>query len=73
MTKIRVGDRVQRTVKMYDSSIGQKPTETTVEATVVYIHPTCRYYTLRYGFGPGRSFRESEFFPAGVRERYTTN
>ena len=71
MIKIRVGDRVQRTVKMYDSSIGQKPTETTVEATVVYIHPTCRFYTLLYSFGPGRSFRESEFFPAGVRERYT--
>ena len=71
MIKIRVGDRVQRTVKIYDSAVGQKPTETTVDATVVYIHPTCRFYTLRYSFGPGRSFRESEPFPAGVRERYT--
>ena len=71
MIKIRVGDHMKRTVKIYDSSVGPKPTETTVEATVVYIHPTCRFYTLLYSFGPGRSFRESEFFPAGVRERYT--
>ena len=68
---IQLCDRIKRTVKIYDSAVGQKPTETTVEATVVYIHPTCRFYTLLYSFGPGRSFRECEFFPAGVRERYT--
>lgn len=71
MIKIRVGDSMKRTVKIYDSSVGPKPTETAVDATVVYIHPTCRFYTLLYSFGPGRSFRESEPFPAGVRERYT--
>ena len=73
MIKIRVGDRMKRTVKIYDSAVGQKPTDTTVEATVVYIHPMCSSCTLLYSFGPGRSFRESEFFPAEVRERYTND
>ena len=73
MIRIRVGDRMRRKVKIYDSAVGPKPTETAVDATVVYIHPTCRFYTLLYDFGPGRSFRESEFFPAGVRERYTND
>lgn len=69
-----VGDKLKRRMKIYDADrTSGKPTETTVDATVVYIHPTCRFYTLLYSFGPGRSFRESEFFPAGVRERYTTN
>lgn len=71
MIKIRVGDRMKRTVKIFDSTAGPKPTETAVDATVDYIHPQRRYYVLRFDLGPGRSFRESEFFPAGVRERYT--
>lgn len=73
MIRIRVGDRMKRKVKIYDAAVGQKPTDTTVEATVVYIHPMCRFYTLLYSLGPGLSFRESEFFPAGVRERYTND
>lgn len=73
MIKIRVGDRMKRKLKIYDSAFGQKPTEQTVDATVVYIHPTCRYYTLLYSLGSGRSFRESEPFPAEVRERYTND
>lgn len=67
MIKIRVGDRMKRTVKICDSAVGPKPTETTMDATVVYIHPEHRYYTLHYDFGPGRSFRESELFPADQR------
>ena len=73
MIRIRVGDRMMRKVKIYDSAVGPKPTETAVDATVVYIHPMCRFYTLLYDFGPGRSFRESEPFPAAVRERYTND
>lgn len=73
MIKIRVGDRMKRTVKIYDSAVGPKPTETAVDAIVVYIHPARRFYTLRYSFGPGRSFCESEPFPAEVRERYTND
>ena len=73
MIRIRVGDRMKRTVKIHDSAVGPKPTETAVDAIVDYIHPQRRYYVLRFDFGPGRSFRESEFFPAGVRERYTND
>lgn len=67
MIQIQLGDKVKRTVRVYDSP-GNKQTEATVEATVVYIHPERRYFTLRYDFGPGRSFCESEFFPSDERE-----
>ena len=55
-----VGDKLKRRMKIYDSDrTSGKPTEKTVDATVVYIHPEQRYYTLRFELGPGRSFRES--------------
>ena len=56
-----VGDKLKRRMKVYeaDRKEGGKPTEISVDATVVYIHPERRYYTLRYDLGPGRSFRES--------------
>ena len=55
-----VGDKLKRRMKIYDADrTSGKPTETTVDATVVYIHPERRYYTLRFELGPGRSFRES--------------
>lgn len=66
---MQVGDKMKRKVKVFDSQVGNKPTETTVDATVVYIHPEKHYYTLLYDFGPGRSFRECEPFPAEVREQ----
>ena len=56
---IRLGDHIKHKLKVYDSAIGGKATEVTVDATVVYIHPERRYYTLRYDLGPGRSFREA--------------
>ena len=54
-----VGDKVKHKLKVYDSSVGGNLTETTVDATVIYIHPEQRYYVLRYELGPGRSFREA--------------
>ena len=50
-------------MKVYDADrkAGGAAAELTVEATVVYIHPERRFYTLRYELGPGRSFRESFF------------
>ena len=57
-----VGDKVKRRMKVYDAdrSAGGKPTEITVDATVVYIHPEKRFYTLRYVL-PGGSSCESYF------------
>jgi len=51
-------------MKVYDADrkAGGETAEVTVDATVVYIHPERRFYTLRYELGPGRSFRESFFF-----------
>ena len=59
---MKVGDKIRHRLKVYDSTIGGNLTETTVDATVVYIHPERRFYTLRFDLGPGRSFRESFFF-----------
>ena len=56
---MNVGDKVRHRLKVYDSTVGGNLTETTVEATVVYIHPERRYYVLRFDLGPGRSFREA--------------
>ena len=58
---IQIGDKVKRKVNIYDPDrgTGGLGAKLTVEATVVYIHPERRYYTLRYDLGPGRSFREA--------------
>ena len=56
---MKVGDQIRHRLKVYDSTVGGNLTETTVDATVVYIHPERRYYVLRYDLGPGRSFREA--------------
>ena len=56
---IRLGDHVKHRLKVYDSAIGGNLTETTVDATVVYVHPERRYYVLRFELGPGRCFREA--------------
>lgn len=56
-----VGGKVKRRLKIWDPDrkAGGKPSEMTVDATVVYIHPERRYYVLRFDIGPGRSFREA--------------
>jgi len=56
-----VGDKVKRRMKIWDPDrkAGGKPTEITLDATVVYIHPERRYYVLRFDIGPGRCFREA--------------
>ena len=61
---MNVGDKLKRRMKVYDADrkAGGETAEVTVDATVVYIHPERRFYTLRYELGPGRSFRESFFF-----------
>ena len=68
---IHLGDHMKRKLKIYDAAFGKAPTEQTVDATVVYIHPQRRFCVLQFDLGSGRSFRESEPFPAEVRERYT--
>ena len=59
-----VGEKIKHRMKIWDPNHkpSDKPSELTVDATVVYIHPKRRYYTLRFDLGPGRSFRESFFF-----------
>ena len=61
---MKIGDKIKQRMKIWDPDrkAGGKPTEVTVDATVVYIHPERRYYTLRYDL-PGGSYRESEFYP----------
>ena len=56
---MKVGDQIRHRLKVYDSTVGGNLTETTVDATVVYIYPERRYYVLRFDLGPGRSFREA--------------
>ena len=56
---MKLGEKVKRRLKYYDPNLGPHETETTVEATVVYVHPQRRYVTLRYDL-PGGSYCESE-------------
>ena len=56
---IQVGDVIKRRLKYYDPQLGPRASETTVEATVVYVHPEGRFITLRYDL-PGGSYCESE-------------
>ena len=60
---IQIGDKVKRKVNIYDPDrgTGGLGAKLTVEATVVYIHPQNRFYTLRFDL-PGGSYRETEYF-----------
>ena len=58
---MKVGDKVRRTIKVYDDASGQT-TAVPVEAVVVYIHPERRFYTLECKMPGGRAFRETEYF-----------
>ena len=59
---IQIGDKLKRRLKYYDPQLGPRASETTVEATVVYIHPERRYYVIRCDMPGGRSFREALYF-----------
>lgn len=58
-----VGDKVKRKICVFDPdrAKGGTASKVTVNATVTYIHPEKRYYTLRYTL-PGGSYCESEYF-----------
>lgn len=59
---ICVGDEITRRIAIYDASRGPAPVMTSVEATVVYIHPERRFYVIECKMPGGRSFRESMYF-----------
>jgi len=56
---IQVGDKVKKTLRIYDPHRDPPESKTTVEATVIYVHPERRFITLRYDL-PGGSYCESE-------------
>lgn len=60
---IQIGDVIKRRIQIFDPQHDNrtgKPAQRTVEATVVYIHPTNGWMTLENDL-PGGNFRESEF------------
>ena len=57
---MKVGDVLKRRLVIYDA-FGNDMREREVDAKVVYIHPSKRFYTLEYKI-PGGTFRETEFF-----------
>ena len=57
---MKVGDVLKRKLVIYDA-FGNDMREREVDAKVVYIHPSKRFYTLEYKI-PGGTFRETEFF-----------
>lgn len=60
---IQLGDKVRRKIRICDPAAeSATPTETNVAATVVYIHPKRRFYTIECEMPGGRSFRETEYF-----------
>lgn len=59
---IHLGDKINRTIAVYDAAAGGAPTPATVEATVVYIHPERRFYTIECKMPGGRSFRDTLYF-----------
>ena len=59
---IRVGDKLSRKISIYDPQNGAVPKAVPVEATVIWIHPERRFYTIECKMPAGRSFRETEYF-----------
>ena len=61
-TMIKLGQRMTRTLRIYDPAQGCNLAATTVEAEVVYIHPERRFYVIEYKLPHGRRFRATEYF-----------
>ena len=59
---IHLGDKINRTIAIYDASRGPAPVLMPVEATVIYIHPERRFYTIECKMPGGRSFRDTLYF-----------
>ena len=59
---IHLGDKITRRIAIYDASRGPAAVMTDVEATVIYIHPERRFYTIECKMPGGRSFRETLYF-----------
>lgn len=67
---MKVGDKVRRTLKIYDAA-GCQTVKTEVEAEIIFIHPERRFYTLECKLPGGYKIRETEyFFPRCGMERY---
>lgn len=59
-----VGDKLPGMVPSYGATCtGFASDDEGYTATVVYIHPQRRFYTVEFTFGRGRRFRESFYFP----------
>lgn len=58
---IHLGDKIKRTLRIYDAA-GCQTVATKLEAEVVYIHPERRFYTLEYRLPGGHRIRETEYF-----------
>lgn len=57
---MKVGDRINTLEPTY----GETPRKHIhYPATVVYIHPLRRYYTVEFDMGGGNKIRESFYFP----------
>lgn len=56
-----VGDTISKRIKIYDPSLGSAMQAVTVTATVVYVHPERRFYTVECKL-PGGTIRETEYF-----------
>ena len=64
-----VGDRIRRKVPFYatDNCTIHSMELVEVEATVIYIHPERRFFTIECHLPSGRSFRTTEYFyPRGA-------
>ena len=57
---MKVGDVLKRRLVIYDAQ-GNDMRAREVDAKVVYIHPSERFYVLEFRV-PGGTFRETEFF-----------
>lgn len=67
---IQIGDTMRRKLRIYDPA-GCQTSETMVDATVIYIHPERRFYTLECKLPGGYKIRETEyFFPRCGMEQY---
>lgn len=61
---IKIGDKLPSMVPSYGSTCsGFVSDGQAFTATVVYIHPQRRFYSVEFVFARGRRFRESFYFP----------
>ena len=69
---VKVGDKIKRTIKVYDDESRSFAAQT-LDTTVVFVHPERRFLVVRCDMPGGRHFHETLYFYPRCANGYTSS